>query len=303
MRELVKLLGPPCRFLTATEAFDSITQPVVKEVNSVAVPMQLTLGERPDDPDDPAYLTKLERSIAMRVVVKKAVVAAAVKSMKKMSLKGFARREARREAYSQSQRVMAAESQRAEGGPPPEGLQLREAEKAGLLDRRQLKQLRDDMPDDFEAFAAQIFEDRRELLAQEGYDTDALLSYYLASGRIKRETGSDLGHLGKSLHALLNDAGLAEHDEEDLDPHSVVAEPRYFYKPTNAAKAEGEQSEDEDDDGSLRPADGSNLTTAYHYGGDIVDVGGMEGGTGILSGLQTGIEICGFMKKKVVGCA
>ncbi len=290
--------------ITATAALASIAHPVVKEVNSVAMPIQLTLGERPDDPEDPDYDLKLARSIAMHVVVKKAITATQVKSMKKMSMKGFSKREARREAFSQSQRVLAAASQEAKnGGAPPEGAQLREAEKAELLDRKQLKRLREDMPDDLDKFAIEIFEDRREKLAEAGFDTDALLSYYLTSARLKREGGSDLGHLGKSLHALLNEQGLAEQDEEDADPHSVVAEPRYFYKPTNAPKEEGEASEDEDDEGSLRPADGSNLTTAYHYGGDIIDVGDMEGGTGLLTGLQTGIDICGFMKKKVVSKA
>ena len=260
----------------------------------MAIPMQLTLGERPDDLEDVDYDTKLRRSIAMEIIVKKAVAPAQVKSMKKMSLKGFDRREARREAYSQSQRVMPR------GGPPAEAVQLREAEKAELIDRRQLKQLREDAPADFEAYAAQIFDNHRERLAEAGYDTDALLSYYISSERIKRESETDLAHLGKSLDALLDEAGLDQRADEDHDPHSVVKEPRYFYKPNNAPKKEGEGSEDEDDQGSLRPADGSNLTTAYHYGGDIVDVGGMEGGTGLLTGLQTGIQICGFMKKKVV---
>lgn len=46
--------------------------------------------------------------------------------------------------------------------------------------------------------------------------------------------------------------------------------------------------------------DEAQLTAAYHYGGSLVDVGELEDDAGLLSGLETGMEIISFMKESDV---
>ncbi|GAA5938500.1 uncharacterized protein JCM15063_005337 [Sporobolomyces koalae] len=198
-----------------------------------------------------------DSSLVIRIDVKKAVVPASIPSMKKMSLAGF-------ERIQQSQQT----SQPAE--PPARG------QKRG-------------------------FEDMLDSDSEKPFD-------------VKPRNGN-LNKIGTTFDNTLRSAGLQESkdDDADLASHAVTTERRYFYRPVNKPQdlsgeikvkpkpiLGGASDEEMDADGPEEDrkeiGDDATLVDAYHYGGDLVNMGDYDDDFGKLGGLTTGMEVISFMK-------
>ncbi|KAM0754876.1 SPOC domain-like protein [Meredithblackwellia eburnea MCA 4105] len=120
LRQMVEKLTADSIFASAADAMNAIATPAIREVNSYPNRLLLSLGD-PDVPD---------KSIRIHVEVKKAVSAASVKSMKKMSTWGFqkveqaaAAAQAAKDKESQSQRMSFGGSGGETSLEGPSGLQ------------------------------------------------------------------------------------------------------------------------------------------------------------------------------------
>ncbi|GAA6003096.1 uncharacterized protein JCM10292_002859, partial [Rhodotorula paludigena] len=279
--QLVELLEQYSIIANARLALAAITTPQVKTVNSRADRMRLTFGNPAKHP---------ESSLSIWVDVKKAVVAAAAPTMKQMSLRGFERAGPgqRGGAFSQSQGFLS-QSQTTSQQQQQRGI------------KRGAEALKDDDDEDEEAKEAIRLKEREAAQATREHQAQAPVG-----------DGVSLGRLGVTLDSALERAGLRAGDGEDADlaTHGVTRERRFYYRPApkpldeqpgassrQPRDSDDESSKEDDDQDDRMVEDEAQLTAAYHYGGSLVDVGELEDDAGLLSGLETGMEIISFMKE------
>lgn len=272
LARIVSLLDLPSVVATASYALDVVAQPAVKETRSLVVKTTLSLGDSKTYPD---------RSLRMHVDIKKATTTAPVKSMKKMSLHGFAKRSGAGQA-SQSQLPPFSNVAASQG--------VSQSQHPGVPGSNGSTQL----PEQGESSKARVY---------------------------------SMGNVGRTLERTLEEAGL-ELPAEDDDPssHGVDSAKSHWYRPVavpkdklksaqeeekkkeseREGKGKGKETEEkgeeeEEEEERWRPlAPGASLTDAYFYGGDLVEMGDMEQGTGQLSGNELGMEIVTFMKQAAV---
>lgn len=94
MNKIVNELQVASIIATTSRALEAIAEPTVREVASTATRTTLSLGNVADNPD---------HALEIRIDIKKAVAGAPVKSMKKMSMRGFTKTTTS-QSQSQSQR-------------------------------------------------------------------------------------------------------------------------------------------------------------------------------------------------------
>ncbi|GAA5949862.1 hypothetical protein JCM21900_004229 [Sporobolomyces salmonicolor] len=297
LQQIVDRLDTQPSFVAnALLAIESIATPQIRSVDSRADRMTLKLGDPSSHPD---------RALTLYIEVKKAVVPAAPQSMKKMSMTGFERVQA---FASQTQSQQNRGTKRA-----PED---RDDDK--VADGH-------DTQDDGDIQDGEEGE-TRVLSREEKERADKLEAERLAA-RFKEQTrreqraqmraGQDLsmGNIGADLDKTLRDAGLAVSDalDADLASHSVSMEKRYYYRPVpkpedpldngkvkSKKKRAGNESVEEgesDDENDREIQDPTVLVDAHYYGGSLIPVGDLEDDVGVLSGLQTGMEIVAFTKQ------
>ncbi|GAA6009415.1 hypothetical protein JCM11491_003548 [Sporobolomyces phaffii] len=278
--KLVARLGPPSVVANAVAAVEAVAAPQVRVTTSRADRTTLRLGDPDRHPD---------RSVVVHVEVKKAVVPAAIPSMKKMSLAGFDRVH---HATSHDDASQVATGRRRGGGT---------------------KRRHDD--------------DAVDAADEEQGSTGTSTSRAEAAERFNREErAKTLGNVGANYESTLRAAGLQEPDDVDADlaSHDVATERRYFYRPpvdpanvssTVRVKHKtilGGDSDEErvvgqggrgrgrgrgDDDAERREiGEDAELQDAYFYGGDLVPFGDYDESFGKLGGLKQGIEVISFMK-------
>ena len=225
----------------------------------------LTLGDVKTYPD---------RSLLMHVDIKKATTTAPVKSMKKMSLHGFAKRGGTGQA-SQLQ------------PPPPSNTA---AASQGFSQSQHLGASGSTKPSQ---------------LPQQG-ESSQPRAYSMGNvGRTLEHTLEEAG-----LELPDDDEDLASHGVEAAKsqwyrPIGVVADTLKSAQEAEEARDKGEQKpeegEMEEEVEEWRPVgQNASLINAHSYGGTLVDTGDMEQGTGLLSGNELGMQIVGFMKKSKV---
>lgn len=259
--------------------------------------MTLTLGSPAMFPDS---------AITMRVEVKKATTVAANKALKKYSMKGFEKATgARRE---EMRRKVELEKAKYGGGGAGASTTKQDGED-------------EPMP------PASIFDTQRSVF---GNNSQAPVLASTSTSDPSSSTKApkfSLGDIGRPLDRLLLEEGLlpADEDEEDLLSHDVTLEKSYRYRPLAEEMAERqkakekakeerlqkhlaqggqpetfedeEDEEEEENDDKWENAMEEELQYAYAYGGEWVAAADMDSkDAGVLAGLQTGLEIVGFMK-------
>ncbi|GAA5905289.1 uncharacterized protein JCM6883_006349 [Sporobolomyces salmoneus] len=271
----------------AVSAVAAITAPILKSTNSRADKMTLKLGDPEGHPD---------QSLVMFIDVKKAVVPAAIPSMKKMSLAGFDRIQQNHEA-----------SQRTNG----QGFSLGGGTKRGHDEMDELEQVEEEEEDEVGT--------GRHILSKE--EAAERFNQKQRASLFPAREGTSMGKIGANLEKTLRSAGLQEADDEDADlaSHDVTIERRYFYRPSINPKklsstvkvkqktilggdsdeeevAGGGGKEEAEEEERKEIGDDADLVDAYFYGGDLIPFGDYDETFGKLAGLNMGMEVISFMK-------
>ncbi|GAA5946914.1 hypothetical protein JCM3765_002073 [Sporobolomyces pararoseus] len=274
----------------AISAVAAISTPVPKTTNSRADKMTLKLGDPEGHPD---------RSLIICIDVKKAVVPAAIPSMKKMSLAGFERAQQSHEA-SQVNNGMRSSL----GGT-----------KRGYDEIDDVKEEGEN--DSFEEDGDGGGEERKIMSREEAaerFNKKQQASLFASNGR-------SMGKIGANYEKTLRTAGLQETNDEDADlaSHGVRTETRYFYRPTIDPKKlssevkvkqktilGGDSDEEEmvgeggEEGGEVEErkeiGEDAELVDAYFYGGDLIPMGQFDETFGKLAGIKMGMEVISFMK-------
>ncbi|GAA5892625.1 hypothetical protein JCM5296_006178 [Sporobolomyces johnsonii] len=285
LQRMVDMLKAQPSFISnASLAIESITTPQIRAVESRADRMTLKLGNSSSHPD---------RALTLYIEVKKAIVPAALQSMKKMSMTGFERVQA---FASQTLGQQYRGTKRAHGDRHGSDVQDAKEGETRVLGQEEEKKAEELEADRLAArFKEQTSrEQRAQMLAGQEFS---------------------MSNIGADLDKTLRDAGLAVSDalDADLASHSVSMDKRYYYRPVpkpedplkvdkgkGKKKSAGNESDVEggsDDENDREIQDPTVLVDAHHYGGSLIPVGDLEDDVGMLGGLQTGMEIVAFTKQ------
>ncbi|KAK4053487.1 ATP-dependent DNA helicase yku80 [Microbotryomycetes sp. JL201] len=252
-RKMVEGLDEPSICATMARALDSIASPVIKEVKSQKAGMLLTLGDNERFPD---------RSLSIHIEVSKAVSAAPLKSMAKMSLQSFPSISS---GYNKRPRDVDQMDEDAEAGPSTSTSKRIETDA-----QNQSKSGRDAKAPNVKYTMGHLGRTLDKLLEMENLATDGYENSHTVT--IER----------RYHYKAMNDPAEAKREKE------------------TEAKGKGKDGERQDERERIKElplAPEDHLALGYYYGGDIVPAEDLSDGAGTLSGLVQGMMITGFMKQ------